>query len=131
MKLETLILTALLALSGSAFAASPAPAAGTSAGTEHGPMGRHFCEKNAQDCKNQAAKFDHWCGENADKCTELKAFIERRREWCENNKAECKEVREQARADRKEWCEKHPDRMRCKAMNTKDEDSESDSMPPS
>ena len=121
MKLQTLLFTALLAVPALAFAAgTPAPA-GDTGGHEHG---KRFCAEHAQDCKEQAGKFDKWCSENADKCENLKAGIERRREWCESNKDECKEVREQARADMKEWCEKHPDKPRCKAMDERnDEDS--------
>ncbi|MGE5624625.1 MAG: hypothetical protein ACM3ZT_03660 [Bacillota bacterium] len=131
MKPRHILMAALLGLVSTAvFAANPAPAAATGGSMGHGP-GMKFCESHAKDCADQAAKFDQWCSANAQKCTDLKAFVERHREWCEANKGECKEVREQARADRKEWCSKHPDRMRCKAMNTKDEDTENDTMPPS
>ena len=127
MKLRLLMITALLGLSASAFAANPAPAASTGAGHM---MGRHYCEKNAKDCKDQAAAFDKWCGENADKCTELKAFVERHREWCEKNPGDCKEMRENMHKHMQEMCAKNPDMPRCKAMNSKDEDSENDMTPP-
>lgn len=127
MKLRHVMLAVLLGLlSTTVLAANPAPAAGTGAGK----MGHeHWCKANASDCSAQAGKFDQWCTANADKCMALKAGIERRREFCENNKPECKEQREQARADMKQWCSAHPDKERCKMMNSKDEQDE-DAQPP-
>ncbi|HLW74848.1 MAG TPA: hypothetical protein VKT74_07250 [Gammaproteobacteria bacterium] len=125
MKTRILLISALLAAPAFAFAAgTAAPAAGTGAGHEHG---KRYCEEHAKECTDQAAKFDQWCSANADKCQGLKAGIERRREWCESNKDECKEVREQARADMKQWCQSHPDKARCKAM---DQQNEEDAAPP-
>jgi hypothetical protein len=91
MKLNILILSALLGLSATAFGASPAPSAGT--GT--GPMQHEgFCKQNASECQQLAAKFDSWCSANADKCVSLKAFVEKHRERCEANKEKCKEMME-------------------------------------
>lgn len=89
MKIQSLLLTALLGLAATAaFGATPAPAAGTAAGP-HG-----ICAKSPDQCTQLAAKFDTWCQANAQKCTDLKAHIEKRREWCEQNQAKCKAVRE-------------------------------------
>ena len=92
MKLRIVLLSALLGLmSSAAFAANtPAPAAGTGMGPMHGGM----CKENAQECKDLAGKFDQWCSANADKCTALKAHVEKHREWCEQNKDKCKEMME-------------------------------------
>ena len=94
MKLRTLFFAALLGLlSTAAFAANtPAPAAGTGMGPMHGGMG--MCQQNAQECKDLAGKFDQWCSANADKCTAMKAHMEKRREWCEKNMDKCKEMME-------------------------------------
>lgn len=89
MKLKMFLFTALLALAGSAFAASPPPPAGTGANPTHmGP-----CEKDPSKCQADAAKFDNWCSANADKCVKLKAWAEVRREKCEANPQKCEERR--------------------------------------
>ena len=91
MKLRLLMFSALLGLSFSAFAANtPAPAAGTGMG----PMKGGMCQKNAQECKDLSAKFDQWCSANADKCTAVKAHVEKHREWCEAHKDKCKDMME-------------------------------------
>lgn len=130
MKPRHLLMGALLGLfSLTGLAANPAPAAATAAGG--GKMERGgWCKAHADDCSAQAAKFDQWCSTNSDKCQALKAGIERRREFCENNKAECKEQREQARADMKEWCQSHADRPMCKAMNEREQENDEDAPPP-
>jgi len=89
MKLRTLLFAMSLALAGSAFAASPSP----SSSTGMGPMGRHEgpCKTDPQMCKDEAAKFDTWCAANADKCTSLKAWMEKHREKCEANPKKCEE----------------------------------------
>ena len=99
MKLKTFLFTALLALAGSAFAATPPPPAGTSAGpgTHMGP-----CEKDPSKCQADAAKFDNWCSANADKCVKLKAWAEVRREKCEANPQKCKERMEKMHEHMKE-----------------------------
>ena len=89
MKLHVVFFAAALGLAANAFGATPAPAAGTGMG----PAGHHdFCQQNAQECKDEAAKFDQWCSANADKCVALKARVEKRREWCESNKDKCEEM---------------------------------------
>ena len=88
MKLRIVFLAALMGLSFSAFAANPAPAAGTGAG----PMKDGMCKQSPDQCTQLAAKFDQWCGANADKCTDMKAHFEKRREWCESNKEKCQEM---------------------------------------
>ena len=95
MKLKAIVFTALLALAGSAFAASPAPAASTGMG----PGAKHEgpCEKDQAKCQAEAAKFDQWCSANADKCMKLKAWAEHRREACEKNKEKCQERMEKMR----------------------------------
>jgi|GEM_PF-5282654 len=124
MRLRVLILSALLGLvSAAVLAANPAPAASSGGGAEKMDH-EGFCQSHAKDCTELAGKFDQWCSANADKCQGLKAFIERRREFCENNKGECKEQREQARADMKEWCSSHADKPRCKAMNEHEENED-------
>ena len=128
MRLRNVILGALLGLfSLTALAANPAPTGSTAAGGQGGGH-MHGCQDNPQKCAELAAKFDKWCSANADKCQALKAGIERRHEFCENNKAECKEQREQMRADMKEWCSTHPDKPICKKMNEHEEDE--DTNPP-
>lgn len=85
MKIQTLLFTALLGLACSAaFGDTPAPAAGTDAGP-HG-----MCAKDADQCTQLAAKFDQWCQANAQKCVDLKAHVEKRREFCEQNQEKCK-----------------------------------------
>ena len=87
MRLHIVFLAAaLLGLSAAAFGATPAPGASTGSGP-HG-----MCAKNAQECKDEAAKFDQWCSANADKCTAMKAHMEKRREWCEANKEKCEKM---------------------------------------
>lgn len=88
MKIRYLLFTALMGLATTAaFADTPAPAAGNTA-APHG-----MCAKTPDQCTQLAAKFDTWCQANADKCTGLKAHIEKRREWCAANQAKCEAVR--------------------------------------
>jgi len=85
MKIQTLLFTALLGLATTAaFGATPAPAAATNAGP-HG-----MCNKDPDQCTQLAAKFDTWCQANAQKCVDLKAHVEKRREFCEQNMEKCK-----------------------------------------
>ena len=91
MKLHVLLFSALLGLmSSAAFAANPAPAAGSNAG----PAKSGFCAQNAGECKDLATKFDQWCTENADKCVDAKARMEKHREWCVQNKDKCQKMME-------------------------------------
>lgn len=96
MKLQTLLFAAALAFAGSAFSATPTPAAGTGAGPAHEGM----CKTSPDQCQQLAAKFDQWCTSDADKCTAMKAHIEKRREWCENNKEKCKQMMQKMHAHR-------------------------------
>lgn len=85
MKIQTLLFTALLGLAcTAAFGDTPAPAAGSNAGP-HG-----MCAKDADQCTQLAAKFDQWCQANAQKCVDVKAHVEKRREFCEQNQEKCK-----------------------------------------
>ncbi|HEV2332726.1 MAG TPA: hypothetical protein VGV16_06150 [Gammaproteobacteria bacterium] len=87
MKIQTLLFTALLGLACSAaFGATPAPAAGSHTDS-HG-----MCAQSQDQCTELAAKFDQWCSANADKCTAMKAHMEKRREWCEQNKDKCEKM---------------------------------------
>jgi len=88
MKLRIILLSALLGLASSAFAATPAPAGDSSMGPAKGG----FCAQNAGECKDLATKFDQWCTENGDKCTAAKAHMEKHREWCEQNKDKCEKM---------------------------------------
>ena len=95
MKIRPLLLTALLGLaSAAAFGATPAPAASTrpAAMKPHG-----MCAKNPNQCIQLAGKFDQWCQANAQKCSNFKAHIEKRREWCEKNPAKCRAIRRRMR----------------------------------
>lgn len=109
MKLKTLLFTTLLALAGSAFGATPAPSTSTGAGAHMG-----LCKKDPAKCQAAAAKFDQWCSANAEKCTDLKAWAEKRREFCEANKPKCEEHRHRMMEHMKEWCAKNPDEEHCK-----------------
>ncbi len=117
MKLNTFIFAGLLALSGAAFAGTPAPAAST--GAQPG-MGHHdhmdMCKEHAQECKDDAAKFDTWCAANADKCMGVKAFAEKRIEWCSSHEKECAEHRKQEMSDMKQFCSKDPSKPHCHAI---------------
>ena len=130
MKLKMFLFTALLALAGSAFAADPAPSASTGMGAHMGP-----CEKDAAKCQADAAKFDQWCSANAQKCTSLKAWAEKRIERCEANKQKCEERMERMHKMHermKAMCAKNPDDEHCKMMMDKkgDEGDMGGEMPP-
>lgn len=116
MKLRIILLAALMGLSFSAFAANPAPAASTGMGPMHGGM----CKQNPDQCSQLAAKFDQWCGANADKCTDMKAHFEKRREWCESNKEKCQEM-----------MQKMHERHRGEKQDQGDDDGDDTSSPPS
>src|SRR6185312_2074388 len=92
MRFRMMIFTALLALAGTAFAATPPPAPATGAGPGANHQGP--CERDPSKCAAEAAKFDQWCTANADKCVKLKAWAERRREKCEANKEKCEEMKQ-------------------------------------
>lgn len=130
MKLKYLMFTALLALASSAFGATPPPPGATG----NGPMGHHEgrCQANPQECKDAAAKFDTWCSANADKCTALKAWAEKRREYCEANGKTCEERMQKMHEHMKDWCGKNPDDEHCKMMKSNGDkgDMGGDEMPP-
>jgi len=128
MKLKSLFFAALLALCGTAFAATPAPAAST--GKPH--PGLRYCSQHDKECKDNAAKFDQWCSANADKCTALKAWAERRREYCDAHGQECEERMHKMHEHMKKYCSKNPDDEHCKAMKERhgDEGDMNDMPPP-
>jgi len=129
MTFRALMITALLAFSASAFAATP-PAA-SSTGTA--PMGHHEgpCKADPQKCKDAAAKFDQWCSANADKCTKLKAWAEMRIERCQANAKECEEHMHKMHEHMKDWCAKNPDDEHCQMMKSHEGDEDmGGEMPP-
>lgn len=114
MKLRYVLIAALWGLiSTAAFAATPAPASST-AGKPH--PGMNYCAEHTQECKDNAAKFDTWCSANAEKCTALKNWAEKRREYCEANGKKCEEHMHKMHEHMKEWCSKNPDDEHCKMM---------------
>lgn len=111
MRLTSLFAATLLGFAAAAAqAATPAPAGASAAR----PAGHGYCASHAQECKDQAAKFDTWCSANADKCTAIKAAAEHRIEYCAAHGKECEERHEHRRDRMKGWCEKHPDKPACK-----------------
>jgi hypothetical protein len=129
MKFRTALFATVLAFASTAFAATPAPASSTG-GKPH--PGMKYCSEHAQECKDNAAKFDSWCSANADKCMDLKAWAERRREYCETHGQECKEHMHKMHEHMKEWCSKNPDDEHCKMMMNPhgDEEDMGGDMPP-
>jgi hypothetical protein len=134
MKLKTLLFTALLAVTGAAFGATPPPPAATGMG----PAGKHQgpCEKDPSKCAADAAKFDNWCTANAQKCTNLKAWAEKRIEFCQANAQKCQEHREQMMQRHEEICQQDPSKPHCHAMranhqpNDNEEPSDDEALPP-
>lgn len=92
MKLRVVFLAALLGLAIPAFADNPVPAAGGNPPPKGG-----MCAQNPSECQQLASKFDQWCSANADKCTNVKARMEKHREWCENNKEKCQQMMQKMR----------------------------------
>ena len=126
MKLRSLLLATTLMVAGSAWAATPAPSAST-----HPHPGMKYCSEHAQECKDNAAKFDQWCSANADKCTALKAWAERRREYCEANGKKCEEHMHRMHAHMQKWCAKNPSDEHCQMMKEHgDEGDMGGDMPP-
>src|SRR6185437_6771051 len=127
MKLKTLLFASLLALAGTAFGATPPPSASTGTSAHMGP-----CKKDPAKCQAAAAKFDQWCSANAEKCTDLKAWAEKRREFCEANKPKCEEHMHRMHEHMKKWCDKNPadcQKMKADEPGQGDEPSD-DQMPP-
>lgn len=131
MKLRALLFTSLLAVAGTAFAANPPPPASTG----FAPMGHREgpCKQDPAQCKEAAAKFDQWCSANAEKCMDLKAWAEKRREFCEANKEKCEEHRHKMHEHMREWCAKNADDEHCQRMKEHHGDESEmggDEMPP-
>jgi hypothetical protein len=106
MKLPALILSAVLGFAAAASFAD-APAAGNT------PPASGMCKTNSQECTQLAQQFDQWCSANADKCTALKAHIEKHREFCEQNKDKCQAMREKTRARMQQYCQANPTAPHC------------------
>lgn len=114
MKMKSLLFAGCLALAGAAFGATPPPSASTGSGAHMGP-----CKADPAKCQAAAAKFDTWCQANAEKCTDLKAWAEKRIEYCQAHGQECKEHREKMHEHMKKWCDKNPDAEHCQKMKAR------------
>ena len=128
MKFRTLLFATMLMLAGAAIGANPPPPASTGATPmdhREGP-----CKKDPAKCQAAAAKFDQWCSANAEKCTDLKAWAERRREYCEAHGQECKDRMHNMHEHMKEYCSKNPDDVHCKAMKDPHDEGDTNDMPP-
>ena len=144
MRLKYLFFTALLGLAGTAFAATPVPVGptanspGSAAGMPHHDHGgADLCKTHADECKADAAKFDTWCAANADKCTAVKAWNEKRIEFCSAHEKECAEHRKMMMEHAKQYCSKNPAEPHCHAIVAKhqpgdnsDNDEGGGDMPP-
>jgi hypothetical protein len=128
MKLKYMFFAALLGRAGSAFAATPAPGAASKAMMPH--PGEKYCSEHAQECKDSAAKFDKWCAANADKCVAVKAWNEKRIEYCSAHEKECAEHMHKMHEHMKDWCAKNKDDEHCKKMKSHEDDMEGDTPPP-
>ena len=62
------------------------------------------------------ARFEQWCKDNAEKCREMKAKAEARREQCKTEPEKC---RAEAQARRDQWCKDNPEK--CREMKAKAE----------
>ena len=112
MKLSTLTLSIFLGLWGTASLAAPPASTGAGPAGANPPAGGH-CQSHSQDCAQLAQKFDQWCSANADKCTGLKAHIEKRREFCEQNKDKCEAMRDKMRSRTQQRCQANPNAPHC------------------
>ena len=65
---------------------------------------------------DRKARFEQWCQDNPEKCRELKAKAEQRREECKANPEKC---RAEAKARREQWCKDNPEK--CRDMKAKAE----------
>lgn len=127
MKLSTLILSIIIGFwAVASMAAPPAATASGPAGANPSPGG--YCQSHSQDCTQMAQKFDQWCSANADKCTGLKAHIEKHREFCEQNKDKCQAMREKMRARMQQRCKANPSAPHCQGNQAQqgDEDDNGD-----
>jgi len=62
------------------------------------------------------ARFEQWCKDNPEKCREMKAKAEQRREQC---KADPEKCRAEMQARREQWCTDNPEK--CREMKAKAE----------
>jgi hypothetical protein len=138
MKFQALILGALLAFTATAFAA-PIPIGATTSSPESAAFphsGGHMgpCQKEPSTCQANAAKFDQWCEANADKCTALKAWAEKRIAYCEANAQKCAEHKQKMEARHAQICQQDPSAPHCHAIRANvqpgDEDQTDDQQPP-
>jgi hypothetical protein len=91
------------------------------------------CEKDPSKCQADAAKFDNWCAANAQKCTTLKAWAEKRIERCEANKPKCEEMKQKMMQRHQEICQQDPSKPHCHAMranNQPGDNEDPNEMPP-
>ena len=58
---------------------------------------------------DRKARFEQWCKDNPEKCREMKAKAEQRREQC---KADPEKCRAEAQARREQWCKDNPEKCR-------------------
>ena len=65
---------------------------------------------------DRKARFEQWCKDNPEKCREMKAKAEERREQC---KADPEKCRAEAQARREQWCKNNPEK--CREMKAKAE----------
>jgi hypothetical protein len=65
---------------------------------------------------DRKARFEQWCKDNPEKCREMKAKAEQRREQC---KADPEKCRAEAQARREQWCKDNPEK--CREMKAKAE----------
>jgi hypothetical protein len=63
---------------------------------------------------DRKARFEQWCKDNPEKCREMKAKAEQRREQCKANPEKC---RAEAQARREQWCKDNPEK--CREMKAK------------
>jgi hypothetical protein len=55
------------------------------------------------------ARFDQWCKDEPERCSEMKAKAEQRREECKANPEKC---RAEAQARLEQWCKANPEKCR-------------------
>ncbi len=58
---------------------------------------------------DRKARFEQWCKDNPEKCREMKAKAQQRREQC---KADPEKCRAEAQARREQWCKDNPEKCR-------------------
>jgi len=65
---------------------------------------------------DRKGRYEQWCKDNPEKCREMKAKAEERREQC---KADPEKCRAEAQARREQWCKDNPEK--CREMKAKAE----------